>query len=297
MILRRSVEWLRERPLTNWLLVFGYSVFILFAHGLFVDLSVWAMKALSLDVYNRLVALVMLIATIGMFISVVTALWKNPEKRILKIFFFLATLVALVVHRYFLTEMNIEIIHALEFGLLAFLIYPLTDRFGAAVLLGLPVMLIDEWYQYEILFSDYVEYFDFNDVVLDMLGATLVICLLWIFSTGRPRWHQPILRRWELYLLTVITVGTVWALGSCLLAEFDVDSCENTLLVLNRVGAEDGFWRTHPVLGSVYHLLRPMEAIPLVAALGIFVMYMDAVADRRPKTGGQPLLTGSESSL
>lgn len=283
MIIRRSINWLRERPLMNGLLVLAYSIFILFAHGWFVDLSVLAMNTLSLGTYNRVVAAIMGMAGLLLGWTVLRSIWSDTSQRWPKLAFFSVILVSLVAHRYFLSEMNIEIIHALEFGILALLLFPLARSFGGTLVLGLPFMLIDEWYQFTVLFSDYVEYFDFNDVLLDSLGAAMVVCMIWVFGTGPVRPFTGNIARWEVCVLLTMTVGPILLMQTCILVEFSSEVCENTWLVLNQVGAEEGFWRTHPVLGSTYHLLRPIEALALVLVLVVCIFYMDQVSAKTEK--------------
>ena len=50
------------------------------------------------------------------------------------------------------------------------------------VLVALPIMLYDEWYQYIVLHAHYETYYSFNDVMCDVLGLAVGLLLLAILG-------------------------------------------------------------------------------------------------------------------
>lgn len=271
---RRLIRWLSEHHAANLAVAVGYVAFIVFAHEWFVDRSVDVMNRLSLPVYNRLVAIIIAIGLLLVMLMVFRGIgkWRDVNRK--GVFFLVLTLIGFSVHFFVLTEMNIEFIHAIEFGLLAVLIYPLIGRLGAAVAFSLPVMLLDEWYQYQVLF-DYVEYVELNDVVLDLLGAGFFMSVLKTFNLELDRTPVPIHKRVELYLLLVLIVGIAcfWAIG--IIATYTETASENTWLVLNAIQEPYGFWRVHPLIGSTYHVLEPITGLTMVFLLSFTYLLMD----------------------
>ncbi|MCB9205669.1 MAG: hypothetical protein H6603_11875 [Flavobacteriales bacterium] len=185
------------------------------------------------------------------------------------------TLTGLIIHFFVLTEMNIEFIHAVEFGLLSVLIYPLTGRFGGAIALALPIMMFDEWYQYQVLF-DYVEQFELNDVVLDLLGAGLFLSLLKMFNQGGKAASTAFFQRAEVYLLLVLIIGVVAAMMFGWVVPYEETASKHTWLVLNAIKEPYGFWRVHPYIGSTYHVLEPISGLVIVLILSLGYLLMDA---------------------
>lgn len=271
----RRLSFRTQHPLVNVLLVIGYVVFIVFAHEWFVNLSVQVMNSLSLEVYNRLVATI-----IGLGLASVLALigWAIRSKTQVQrsgIPFLVFSVLGLTAHFFLFTEMNIEFIHAMEFGLLATLIYPLVGRFGAAAVCAFPVMLFDEWYQYQVLF-DYVEYFDFNDILLDLLGAGLFLSVLRTFGRKTPVNDRPLFQRWEFYALVLMACVMGVLLATSIIVPYPDNSVSTTWLVLNAISEPYGFWRVHPLIGSTYHVLEPIPGLLTVFSVCFFYFAMDA---------------------
>jgi hypothetical protein len=271
--------WLQQHRVFNAVVVLAYIGFVLFAHEAFVALSVRAMNALSLPVYNRVVALVVALAPLVLGLLVFRML-KQPIKPERKgVYYLLAVLAGLVIHFFVFTEMNIEFIHALEFGVLAVLIYPLVGRFGAAIVCTLPVMLADEWYQYQVLF-DYVEYFDFNDILVDLLGAGLFLSMLRVAGVGSNAQPTLLQKRWEVYMLLFMAALTVVLLSTNALVCYPIDATDATWLVLNAIRTEYGFWRVHPLIGSSYHVLEPVAGMLTVWVVCVAYLFLDSSQKR-----------------
>ena len=70
--------------------------------------------------------------------------------------------------------MNVELIHVPMYIALTFFLFFAFRHWTMVVLVALPIMLYDEWYQYMVLHAHYETYYSFNDVMCDVLGlATL----------------------------------------------------------------------------------------------------------------------------
>lgn len=275
----RYLKWQRQNRVINLLLVIGYVVFLVFAHEWFVDLSVDVMNSLSLTVYNRLVAVITGLGLFAVLGSVLLAVRSKANVQHSGILFVMAVLATLVVHFFVYTEMNIEFIHAMEFGLLAVLIYPLVGRYGAAIIYSFPVMLFDEWYQYQVLF-DWVEYFDFNDILLDLLGAGLFLAVLKTFNSKTQN-PAPIAKRPEVYLLLFMVVTTMVLLLSSVVVSYQEEAASNTWLILNTIQEPYGFWREHPLIGSSYHVLEPIAGLVTVFSVCLIYLTMDPMSSEK----------------
>ena len=267
-------RWLRQHRAVNLALVVGYSLFLLFAHDLFVSISVKVMNAVSIPLYQRLVGSILIVSVLAFVVLIAMSVRKYvSDKRAAG--YFTAGLLLLVVHFFVLTEMNVEFIHALMYGGLAMLIFPLIGRSGGSVILCLPIMLVDEWYQHIILFPHYTDFYEFNDIVLDLLGAGFFVSLLGMFVPASFRQLLPFHRRVEVWLLFILTVSASVLVLTCVIVPYQKDACEHTWLVLNKLPESTAFWYTHPVIGSTFHILKPLHGLGLVFLMCLAYLGMD----------------------
>jgi hypothetical protein len=192
--------------------------------------------------------------------------------------YFLGTAVLLVIHFFVLTEMNIEFIHALMYGGLAVLLFPLVGRFGGAVILGLPLMIVDEWYQHVILFPHYTDFFEFNDIILDLLGAGLFISILSLLGVPLRSKLPPLVKRQELWLLVGIVIVIIGPLSTCVVVPYSEQACENTWFILNKLPEMEEFWYQHPTIGTTLHVLKPVEGIMAMFLLCFGYLAMDPIS-------------------
>lgn len=272
-MIRRTFEWISRHRKLNALLVFAYAFFLVFAHDVFVNLSIDIMNSLSLTVYNQVVAFVIALSAITLAGISVVVYRNGPDLKSLA--YFLGTLLLLVTHFFVLTEMNIEFIHAIMYGAFAVLIFPLVGRYGGAVVLGLPLMLVDEWYQHVILYPDSTDFYELNDIVLDLLGAGLFISLIQLLGVHAKKASTPLIQRTELWVLLVLVVAVIGAITSCFITPYVEDACSNTWLVLNKLPEMNEFWYVHPRIGSTLHVLKPIEGLLLQLLLVLGYLTMD----------------------
>ena len=273
-MIERFFNWLSEHRLVNVVLVFGYALFIVFAHNAFVNLSVLIMNKLSIDIYNTVIAYISFLLASAIAVAVFFGRHTIFNKGALPLV--VAALLGLVVHFYVFTEMNIEFIHAIEFGLLGVLLYPLVRRFGAVTIMAFPIICVDEWYQYQVLYSDSVEYFDFNDIQLDLLGIGLFLSLFVLFL-GKAKTSRPgLFQRWEFYVLIGLILAVIGSTWVDLVVFYPEGIQHNTWLVLNTIKEPYGFWRVHPLIGSTYHVLEPMTGLIVVFTILFLYQLIDS---------------------
>lgn len=257
------------------LLAACYFLALVFFHNIATAVADWLKYKMGLPVYN------LFLLSTGILIGLLTVifLWKKirsyPER---KIFFFGFLLTLFLIFQAFFTMMvvNMEAIHYIQYALLAILLLPLTKRFEDAFILATVLGIGDEIFQYLFLNPDF-KYFDFNDILLNMLGAGSG--LLFIAVAGKFEIKRP--RRWYhsssfLFILFVILLGTLIAYGkpvSFFPAGAD-DSCH--WFSLYREDLPDTFW-TPLYENRHYHIFRPREGIAAIILLTAFF----GLTDRR----------------
>jgi hypothetical protein len=273
---QQFIFFLQQRKALNLLLVFLYFILIEVMHNSLVQVSVWIEKNLTIEIYNLLVAGVFLFVIILLLLAVAKRLQQNKDEVVLKVFYLTSTLLLIIVHSRFMFDSNIEVIHSFEFTVLAFLLFPFTRRFGAAILFTLPFMLVDEWYQYTVLYP-WIDYFDLNDVLMDTYGCGLFITLLFVFGVKGSTNARPFYKRTEFISLFAFAIIILVLAKLCFVAAYTGEACNNTLLVMNKSMTTESFWRAHPTHHISYHVMKPLEGLAAIIAIHIFYMGLDSL--------------------
>lgn len=279
--LSKIIFWLQTHPLINAILALGYFLLILFLHAPLVIVSIWVEHHLSIDTYNLVIEVVFVLMVLLLLYTVAQRVRINFQNLKLEMAYMILSLLFIIIHSRFMFDSNIEVIHSLEFTILAFLLFPFTKRFGAAIFCTLPFMLFDEWYQYVVLYPQINDYFDLNDILMDTYGCGLAMSLLMTFGIKGSENIQPIWKRPEFIgLLSMIALVLILA-KLCLLAPYKGDSCANTWLVLNKRMTTEPWLRPHPTHPVLYHVMKPLEALIAISCLHIFYLGLDSFRQAR----------------
>jgi hypothetical protein len=261
------------RKLFLLVLIVLYGLVILLLHDWFVQLSVVVMNQFSLPVYNVLVRNVAL--SLGFLLLIVTVLKSFQNKRFDLLFLFFIFCILLLLHSLFLFEMNIEIIHAVEYGLLALLIYLVTRNAGAAIVLSLPFMFLDEWVQYYLLYGNYNKYYEFNDIVLDIIGCGIFLSAYKIFEPNRNIVHIKFIKRKEFWLLSLGFVLFIFFVKFGVFAAHQKVESSITVFTLSRIENPENFWHIHGFTRAKYHILSPFAGAVFIFLLSLFSGLLD----------------------
>ncbi len=258
----------------NFLLIVLYGAVIIWGHDTFVKLSVVVMNSLSLPVYNLVVKIIGALILLIIAGILIHNLYKDQERLWHKVFYLLATSFLLILHFNVMLEMNIEIIHAIEYSLLCILIYPLAQSFGGALVFSIPFMLIDEFNQYVHLYPQYTKYFEFNDIILDILGAGMAMVFVYISIPIRAE-SKVLYKRPELYLIVSLVLIFFGLLTTCFIAQHETTSCNNTVFILSKLTNPQSFWQVHDFTKAIYHVCTPVEGFLIMILLATFFLGMD----------------------
>ncbi len=179
---------------------------------------------------------------------------KHPQQK--SILLHLGIVLLLVILTYsFLFVLPTETAHFPQYALMAILLFPFTQRFDETMIWAMLVGLLDEGYQYYYLSPERTNYFDFNDVLTDLLGAILGLIFLWPFLKNQLKSPRPLGKSiaWKALGVFVLVALTLYA--------FAGDGPASIVRV-----AEEGFWTIVPP-GVRFHVLRPLPGLVLVIAV------------------------------
>ncbi|MBL7799148.1 MAG: hypothetical protein JNL95_00365 [Chitinophagales bacterium] len=277
-IAERCVVFLERNRLLNSVLIVLYVLLILHGHDFFVQLSVKAMNSVSLPVYNQVVMLCIVTCSALLVLYTLYMLNTNPIQWKVRLLFLAGCLLYLSIHVNVLFEMNIEIIHVVEYIVLSFLLFPFTRSISATLIFALPIMIGDELNQYLILYPGYNKYFEWSDIVMDIIGAGTLLLMLNIAGLQLRKRTKYNLFTPEILLLVVFCLFMLFGFITGMLVSTAKDLQPNTIFVFNQLSQPELFWQTHAFTGAHYHVLWPSEGVVLILVLCAFFALYDKLA-------------------
>jgi hypothetical protein len=272
--LNQLLEFLHQRKPLTIFLILVYAAAILISHDFFVQISVKVMLSMGLENYNRLISGIAGISFLTLFIFIVSEFFKNEGNKISKIVFLSTIIISLIFHYFFLLEMNIEIIHAFAYSPLVFLFFCYFKRFAASIIFAIPIMLIDEYYQYQILYT-YVEYWELNDVLLDILGGLFGLAILHISNIHLKAPKTPFYFLPEfVFLVATLTLFIILTYTGYFSIHHSLNE-NHTIFEMSRIENPYQFWHIHTYTKAKYHILSFLEAAIIFSTIGFILIFFD----------------------
>ena len=260
------IHWLQQRRWLNLFFVLAFFLLVVLPHEQVGLLIAEAFKKHSRDTYNFVILVVGILGLAIYSVPVVKNIFKGKHKS-LKLFYLIVTLLLIILSINTLMVVNVEIIHFVQYALMAILLFPLIGNYGETLFWTTFLGAIDEAYQYFYLSPERTDYYDFNDVIINLLGGALGLILLRCLDIGI---HNPfrkihIGRPLMAIGALLVIISVLWATG--ILGFYPQDQ-HAPLFLLVRVPATD-FWSVvHPQV--TYHVVRPLEGVIAIAVLLVF---------------------------
>ncbi len=260
--MKSLVQYLSLRPKLNLVLAIIYFLLVVLPHE---QVGLWTVDIFGHLPRSRYDAIILTGGIVLLLIyltPLLAAILKRPNRKLLLISLITSIVLSIIAFRT-LVIINIEIVHFFQYGFMALLIFPLVKHYGQTLLICTMLGAIDEAYQYFYLAPERTDYYDFNDVIINLLGATFG--LVAIAAVG----CEPIRRSWNwvwkgVFVVAVLGFGLYMA---GLLQVYPPDENMATApILLNRVGPPEGFWsEVHPKI--IYRVVQPLEGVLITAGL------------------------------
>jgi len=279
--MQHTLRWLeRHRRITLILAAVYYAFGVLFHER--VNLFCHAIRESTGNaVYQNGLSLIFGTMLVLLSASLVRGLVRGKE-RAAKLAYAAFSVSFLILGYHTLFIFNTEAVHFVQYGGLAILLYLLLGGLGRSILWTTILGALDEAYQYWVLYADRFTWFDFNDVILNILGAAIGCVCVWILACSareRPRLTPAVLRRgitspvWLLGLAFLLAPVAAYSAG--LLVRFPADKSRPWQIVLaRRFPDPNRFWETTP-WGKTLHNLSPAEGMLLTTGLIALYLPMD----------------------
>jgi len=276
-LFQQLYAWLKNHPIYNGLIVLVYFLAVVLPHDNF---GAWIARVLDQplgrDYYNLLI-LVLGVAVLFAYLYIIKrrlannrsgreALNKALSKNVITYLTLTLLLITLAFHT--ILVVNIEIIHLVQYAILSLLLFPLTQHYFSTLIWGTVLGAIDEIYQYKVLRPTY-EYYDFNDVILDLLGGALGLLLVATFQPGFNRVRRNKAIRTTYWLGGGLIVLVVLGFFFGWIIVYPVDGIAEAPFQLIRK-YDPSFWTSIPP-NVEYHAIKPVEGMVMIAyLLGIY---------------------------
>jgi hypothetical protein len=266
--LRGAMLWLLRWPVVHGVITVAYYLVIVLCHPWIADFSVWLFGSWTKVTVEARAKYDATMTSVGALLLVIylaviaKAVWRPPD-RLVKAGWLLLTTALAITAFCTLVIMSVEVVHFPQYTLLALLLFPWIRSYGATVCVAALLGMADEAYQYWCLPHDAsVYYYDFNDVVLDTLGAAFGVVLLRVCAPGL------VVRRSGSVVGLVIAVGAVCviAMRAFGVLHFNPEPGAEPWILLNERPRPDAFWTTGKPAVE-FHLLQPVAGMVTVAVL------------------------------
>ncbi len=267
-------NWLKDNRKINVFLAIIYYLLVVLPHE---EVGIWINETLNepygIDIYNLIVLWLGGIILLGYIFP----LWKDikqiEEGKGQVLIAFLITFLLIIVAFNTLLVVNIEIIHFVQYAILAILLFPLFNNYQDTLFYAIIFATIDEGYQYFVLAPFRTDYFDFNDIIIDLIGAALGLFLFWINAIkDRVTSHKWFQTPTAIGGFILILIGTIAFLTN-ILAIYPAESEPQAPLLLIRK-IQENFW-TISAPNIKFHVVRPFEGLLILG--GLFYFYSHRV--------------------
>jgi len=269
---QRYTSYLSQRPILNIGLVITYYLLVVLPHEV---IGIWIAQTLDKpfgrDTYNLIILALGVTGFLGYLYLVWNGTRQRPDKGKKTGLYLLATLALIVLSFNTILVVNVEIIHFIQYALLALLLFPFFSSYQETLFWSTILGAIDEGYQYLVLAPQRTDYYDFNDILIDMVGATLGLILLSAYGIANITGSRAVYQRSPFKGLVLISMLVVIALGMGWMTIYPTaDGTMAYLPLIKKMNAE--FWTViHPNVN--FHIVRPLEW--LVLTILLWFLYKD----------------------
>lgn len=264
--MKNILTWLGNHKLIAVLLAIVTYFSIVTFHDEITQIAIKVRNAFGREQYNSFLGyffLLILALFVGYLVRIIA---RNERKMASGILLLSVSLLMLISFRYLMTY-NIEAIHFVEYALVAIILMPVLRSYGETVFWVTILGLIDELFQYFFLVPEF-EYFDFNDNILNLLGAGAGVIFVFIAGGNaveirKYKWYRSPALVTAASLLVLFLV--LYISGKMTFNPTGIEDGANWFS-LNRKPMPEGFWK-EAYAGRNFHIMRPLEGIAAMYAV------------------------------
>lgn len=263
------LNWLAQHRSVHLLIVAAYFLLVVLPHEW---MGKWIYATFfegDIDQYNLRFLSFMLLGAFVVVIPFILYLKQQQEGRLRTIGYLMFTISLMLLAYFTIFVLATELVHFPQYALMAILLFPLSWRFTDTLFWSTLLGALDEAYQYFYIAPQRTDYYDFNDVIINFLGAAFGLVFIRTISSRLP---APPARDWQrspiVWTLTALLILLTAAVFSGRLAIYPDQLLLDTGWLLVKEVPES-FWSDFHHIR--YHVILPEEGISLLILL--FIIY------------------------
>ncbi|MFK7978811.1 MAG: VanZ family protein [Saprospiraceae bacterium] len=270
-------NWLKNNKVLNLIILITYYLLVVLPHE---EVGKWVARTLDepfgRDTYNLIILVLGILGGLGYLIPFWKGVNKLEEGKGRTWFALILTLLFIILSFNILLVVNVEIIHFVQYLVLAILLFPLLNSYRDTLFYAMLFATADEAYQYLVLAPLRTDYFDFNDVIIDLIGAALGLLLLWSVGIREKITQQKWFQTPTFIGFTILSITVLVAYLTGFLAVYPSESeTQAPLLLIRKI--QENFWTIiHP--NVKFHVVQPLEGMLILG--GLFYFYSQQVFRR-----------------
>ncbi len=238
-------------------------------HELIGEFSNYIFSILKRDQYDALTTKGSLVLGI-IFLSFSSYLIFHRANKIINSGYLILTLIMMIISYNLLFVINIEMIHFVEYSLLAAVLFFYFESFSRTVFYTGLLGIVDETYQYFVTYHNRLEYLDFNDFVINILGAACGALILKLILNSKKEKIALRLLAYDLLVLFSILTITIILVKTNYISFYKNETAK---IILN--------WQANPSFYTMitetkkFHVIKPFFGILIVNFLFLFYFTYD----------------------
>lgn len=265
--MNKWLSWASRNKWVNLFILLTYYLLVVLPHEVFGVFIASLFKKHGRPFYDRTLLIFFSLVFVVCLIVLAKRICNHPQRSLIIKYLFINTVLAILCFT-ILFVVNVEAIHFVQYAMFAILAFPLTRNYFQTHIWAMLAGTVDELYQYTILSPERTTYFDFNDVVINMIGAGFGLIAIRIYapSVDLHSWAEfKTTKLWKLVAFILVATAALFLFG---MASYYPE--EGSLFVLIKEEITT-FWH-HMKPAVVFHVLTPLEGIILIVL--IFWIFM-----------------------
>jgi len=246
-----------------------YFVFVVTMHLEFGNFIAKTLDVpLGRDKYNIVVLILASCLCLGFTLWFFKGIKRlNKKERVVTSTYLIFTLGLIVASINIIMVVNVELIHVLQYAIFAILLFTIIQKYYDTLFWTTFFGAVDELYQYVFLAPEKTDYFDINDVIINMTGAVMGLLLLRAHAKYEVMsdkvWFKS---SWFIGMVAIFFVITsLWLFG-----ELTFYPSDKPVVFQFIRDFTPGFWREIPPK-VLFHVIQPFEG--LVILIILFFIY------------------------
>lgn len=266
-MIEKLLYFLKSHPPQNVAIAILFYLLVVLPHEQVGKVIAWIFDGhMTRHDYNLTIAAASVAGLLGYGYLLVKKTRQDSALRDHIALYLLATVVLSVACFKLLIIINIEVVHFVQYAAVAILVFPLVRRYGETVLWCTLLGALDEAWQYFYLAPHRTNYYDFNDVIINLLGSVYGLLLV---RAASPAFAAPVRAQfWKsppLYAALGLIGLVLVAMQLGLMCLYAPAYGRMRLWSLIRE-PQEGFWTTvHPQV--TFHVVQPIEGLVVLGLL------------------------------